>query len=495
MAGIGLLLLLGCACWIVLISRRHYKPLQYLIGRITPYSDNDSLPSNERERYDEFRLIETAMDQLITRSGSLEKKTKELALFRKSQLFLELLEPPGRPFSKLVEDLRLIGTEHVSEASSAAVMVMEMDRYAEFVRSHTHRDQHQFKQVLHRVVFELCERDGLAAWSEWMDDSRIAVVLFKKRDGEYDVVSALRGLAESAADWIRDNLPMTVTISIGPESPLQRLSESCEEAKRMLSFKCSFGDDRLLLPDDVPAAIGEPAYPLQHVMPFVRDYRNGSGRWSERFRDIGGALGRIVITKDQLDSFAGYLVFQLNNEMKELPKEFDRVWNEHAMSALRVAMDQSDTTAQLLLKFEATLADTFERLAELRLNKNIDKFVTDLKHHVHRHFSDPDFSLSALSEQFNLSHSHLSRVFKETVGVNFIDYITDLRIREARKLLESTDLLIQDVAIQVGYNQVITFIKVFKKQTGVTPGAYRKTLVKNANRAKSDCHNDIQGEG
>lgn len=328
-----------------------------------------------------------------------------------------------------------------------------------------------------------------------MDDSRIAVVLFNKRDGEYDTVSALRRHAESAAEWIRDNLPMTVTISIGPESPLQRLSESCEEARRMLSYKCSFGDDRLLLPDDVPAAIGEPAYPLQHVMPFVRDYRNGNGRWSERFRDIGGALSRIVITKDQLDSFAGYLVFQLNNEMKELPKEFDRVWNEHAMSALRVAMDQCDTTEQLLLKFEAALADTFERLAELRLNKNIDKFVADLKHHVHRHFSDPDFSLSALSEQFNLSHSHLSRVFKETVGVNFIDYITDLRIREARKLLESTDLLIQDIALQVGYNQVITFIKVFKKLTGVTPGAYRKTLTKNANRAKNDYHNDSQGEG
>jgi len=60
--------------------------------------------------------------------------------------------------------------------------------------------------------------------------------------------------------------------------------------------------------------------------------------------------------------------------------------------------------------------------------------------------------------------------------MNVTEYIVQVRVREAKRLLESTDLTILQVSQQVGYATDIGFIRVFKKQEGITPGKYREML-------------------
>ncbi|MNE86506.1 HTH-type transcriptional regulator YesS [compost metagenome] len=58
--------------------------------------------------------------------------------------------------------------------------------------------------------------------------------------------------------------------------------------------------------------------------------------------------------------------------------------------------------------------------------------------------------------------------------MKFVDFLAELRVNKAKELLDDTQVSIQDIALQVGYANAITFGRVFKRVTGMTPGDYRK---------------------
>jgi len=85
-----------------------------------------------------------------------------------------------------------------------------------------------------------------------------------------------------------------------------------------------------------------------------------------------------------------------------------------------------------------------------------------------------DISLEHVAHEVGISSQYLSKIFKEEIGVNFIDYVTDKRISYAKKLLENKDKSIREIAIEIGYADSSYFSRIFKKIVGLTPKEYRE---------------------
>lgn len=83
-----------------------------------------------------------------------------------------------------------------------------------------------------------------------------------------------------------------------------------------------------------------------------------------------------------------------------------------------------------------------------------------------------DISLEEVSRETGLSPQYFSRFFKEETGENFIDYLTRVRITEAKRLLREKKLSVKEVCYRVGYNDPNYFSKIFKKATGFSPSNY-----------------------
>lgn len=86
-----------------------------------------------------------------------------------------------------------------------------------------------------------------------------------------------------------------------------------------------------------------------------------------------------------------------------------------------------------------------------------------------------EISLSYLAEMVHLSESHLSKCFKKETGKTISAYIARLRCSHAAKMLKETELSIQEISNYVGYPDNNYFVKVFKKQYGVTPSVFRSS--------------------
>ena len=91
-------------------------------------------------------------------------------------------------------------------------------------------------------------------------------------------------------------------------------------------------------------------------------------------------------------------------------------------------------------------------------------------------------SLSVLAEEFHLSSQYISQLFKNEIGVNFLTYLTNIRMEKAKKLLLSTSLSIAEVSEKSGYGDYRVFTKVFKKTEGVTPSQYRRDFLEDTKR-------------
>lgn len=86
-----------------------------------------------------------------------------------------------------------------------------------------------------------------------------------------------------------------------------------------------------------------------------------------------------------------------------------------------------------------------------------------------------ELSLETIADNFNTTPKYLSKLIKEKLGMNFVDYLAGLRIDAAKTLLKNNDMTISDIFSEVGFNNRNTFIRTFKKSTGLTPSEYRKT--------------------
>lgn len=108
--------------------------------------------------------------------------------------------------------------------------------------------------------------------------------------------------------------------------------------------------------------------------------------------------------------------------------------------------------------------------------KQEERTITGLTRYLQEHLSE-DVSLTLLAEEFHLNPQYISQLFKNEIGVNFLAYLTNIRMEKAKKLLLSTALSITDIAERSGYSDYRVFTKVFKKSEGVTPSQYRRDFL------------------
>ena len=114
-------------------------------------------------------------------------------------------------------------------------------------------------------------------------------------------------------------------------------------------------------------------------------------------------------------------------------------------------------------------------LCNLFGNKEDDSTLSaTIEKYIKENYKDPSLGLNKISDEFQISESYFSHMFKEKTGVNFSTYLENIRMTEAARLIKETDISLNELYIAVGYNNSNTFRRAFKKVYGVTPSAMRE---------------------
>ncbi|MEH7235733.1 response regulator transcription factor [Bacillus sp. JJ1562] len=88
-------------------------------------------------------------------------------------------------------------------------------------------------------------------------------------------------------------------------------------------------------------------------------------------------------------------------------------------------------------------------------------------------------NLKDAASHIHMNPSYLSQLFKQQLNKKFVDYVTEIKIQEGKKLLANTTLRMSEIADRLGYADVAYFSNNFKRMTGLSPSDYRKSTIMN----------------
>ncbi|MDR3438603.1 response regulator [Telmatospirillum sp.] len=131
-----------------------------------------------------------------------------------------------------------------------------------------------------------------------------------------------------------------------------------------------------------------------------------------------------------------------------------------------------DRDRQQVLSTVMGLADLLFDGASERFGYSSDT-VQKVLNYIERNLSK-GVTLEEVAEYANISSCYLSRLFKKTLNINFVTYLTNRRIALAKEMLTGTELPITNIALGLSYNGINYFCKSFKKEVGLSPSEYRQ---------------------
>ncbi len=221
-----------------------------------------------------------------------------------------------------------------------------------------------------------------------------------------------------------------------------------------------------------------------------RDVKHGAGRFYFSVEDMGklSAVIQNGSEEEAIRKFEEIIDYNIKKEINgfELYLLCTEIVNCSVKLVTRVSHTPPSTLDVSAVYRELNRAHTSERckdicrrflqeiMAYIRQNKREDDYIISyILDYVDNHYAE-DIYLNLFAEKLKLTGAYISSYFKEKMNVNLSDYINNYRIKKALELSENPQNKNKDIAVMVGLPNINTFIRLFKKYTGYTPGEYRK---------------------
>lgn len=461
--------------WLIMVIRKNYKPIDLIRESIQQYALNKNMELIGKISPNELTFIKGAIENLMEQSNRYEEKFKENLTYRRKWFFQQVMEGGD---SNNIEDLGLeiVGLGLLDNFEQLTVAILEIDLYADFCRTYNHGDQQLLKLVLAGVIREMAEAENIRVWSEWVGEGRIGI-LFSFREHTENDPNNVNGFCDNVRCWVEQNLKFTVSFGIGGMAKhVKEVSAAYNDALQALQYKTALGNNKTICYRDIELMPqGQMFRYVDEIRLLAQHYRLGEEGWKHNLHHLITGLRTAVLPRMTIVSLMNYVIYSLQKEMIGLPAEIQELWERQSMPQLNVLLQQFDGIEELEIKFFDILNDTAAEIHLLRENRSNHKLIHQVKDYIEAHYANPDLSLEHLNDEFHLNVKTLSRLFKEEFGEKFVDYLARVRIENAKtRLTEQSAEPIQHIALRVGYYNTFTFIRVFKKVVGVTPGEYRK---------------------
>ena len=152
------------------------------------------------------------------------------------------------------------------------------------------------------------------------------------------------------------------------------------------------------------------------------------------------------------------------------PEEQDTCRAEFQHNSIS-AHSLEEVIRRFYLRLEALLRRNYDQA-----KKRHGKPVEDAKRYIEQNYTR-QISLEEVAAQVGLSSAYFSKLFKSELGVGYAEYLTEVRLEHAKRLLLDSNGSVKEIAAQVGYLDDKYFSKLFKKQTGIKPSEFRRLYI------------------
>lgn len=238
------------------------------------------------------------------------------------------------------------------------------------------------------------------------------------------------------------------------------------QALSVINYQIIKGKTGLFYHNDLPQIDGNEAiYPAR----LINDFKNNILHNNIDLRDKNYNKLMDILKKQDIHTV---FIKNLVHDIYTILLNFNRQFNDTLIGDTNFLVNifENDYSLDDMIK---NIEALYKRLFIKTTTKKEDHLITEILFYINEHYIEDDMSLQKVAEEFNMSTSNLSHYFKKHTKVNFLAYIKYLRIDEAKKLLTTTELPVNDISKRVGFFATSSFNRTFKKEVSMSPGQYR----------------------
>ena len=289
-------------------------------------------------------------------------------------------------------------------------------------------------------------------------------------------------IAETIEHIATQNPDCTVVTSIGKTvEHLSSLPSSYEDAKKILEQSSFENKSRIISSDDIQMndeMNDDSLLKLKDNDPMV-DRLKYAGK-NDISAIIEESMTLIKNNPGQFQVFASYLLVDLIFAVSKLVETLGG--NIKEIKPEIIQRHFIDDAVQDETIFVKTLENVLNFALEYRDSKMTGRYssiILKAKKYIEENYADQNTTLTTVADIVCLSPNHFSTIFSQECNTTFIEYLTNVRIENAKRLLRETEMKGYDIAYECGFSDPHYFSYIFKKNTGLSPRDYKQEFIKN----------------
>lgn len=307
----------------------------------------------------------------------------------------------------------------------------------------------------------------------WEMNDETAVVLLNYSKSSPDINDRIIQACSSIQEYSQNNLGVKLTIAIG-KSEINGVNHSYLNAMELLNYRLKYGEGAIITQERVAGDIAaNDLFPEDEESQLLQNLRSlspdGSCEcvrgiikkfYNYNINDIHRAVDHIL-----------YSTFQVVREMiknRDVTSEIDFYYTYERLVRYKTLQEMEDNLVSFYQSIIRDVRKILDR-SDNGHNEIIGKVIDFLK----KNYMNPSISLDYVAKFANLNPAYLGKIFKDSTGIPFPEYVNKLRLDMAKELLANTNESINRISSLVGFNSTTYFVTCFKKYIGVTPAKFR----------------------
>ncbi|MEK3704363.1 AraC family transcriptional regulator [Paenibacillus sp. FSL R7-0198] len=464
-ASIGSLILGLLLSWFA--SRRIYSPVARMLHLLTP-GRNETTPTDAK--LDEFELLEQQWNELTSRSVTAHRQLQEQLPHLRDSFVLQLVQGHLYAYNEqdLQQRMRHLGFE--LEGQQYLLVQMYFTGYEQLQGRFGSQDTGLVTFAAVNITQEVAKNYFRQISVMNFHDLSSAMLVIAPQDEPVKSQALLWG--QELVEVIGRTLKMKVTLMVSrPAASLQELPGRFVEMEQAVAYRSvEEGSQILDLEDEACFRRNEAtSYPLGLERELLQAVRLGKQAEAERvLEQFMSEITRTGSTEFQVQQMMLQLLGSIQHMMLQTGVTPYKLFGGYNMYEQLIGIREPVQMRQWMMN---EVFIPYIQEVEVRSQEPLKLVVERTMLYIDTHYRS-DISLENCADEEQMTPYALSKAFKQVSGINFIDYLTRVRMDAAKQLLRETTMKINDVAAAVGY-QHSYFNRIFKKQEGVTPSQYR----------------------